>query len=101
MERENRFECITLYTVTHEDLNANKVCAHRVPRDLTQAQKDKRVEDFRWLLELISLGFTVLVHLSYSPDLATCDYVLFDNMMVCLRGCKVANSEELQEAVHE
>lgn len=42
----------TLHTIIHDDLDMKKVCAHWVPRDLTQAQKENRVEVCRRLLQM-------------------------------------------------
>ena len=55
-----------------------------------------------WTVETINrLGFEVLEHPAYSPDLAPVDYHLFGPLKDALRGCRFCTDEEVQRAVHE
>jgi len=47
------------------------------------------------------LGFEVLKHPAYSPDLAPSDYRLFAPLKDALRGCKFSSDEAVQKMVHE
>ena len=53
------------------------------------------------LQTLVKLGFTVLEHSAYSPDLAPSDYHLFVPLKEALRGRRFTSDEEVKEAVHE
>ena len=44
---------------------------------------------------LTKMGIKTVPHLSYSPDLASCDFWLFPK----LRGCRYETIEEMKEAV--
>jgi histone-lysine N-methyltransferase SETMAR len=46
------------------------------------------------------LGFELLQHPPYSPDLAPSDYHIFGPLKEALRGRGFASDEELKEAVH-
>jgi hypothetical protein len=50
---------------------------------------------------LVKLGFEMLDHPGYSPNLAPSDYRLFGPLKDVLRGRRFASVEELKEAVHE
>jgi len=49
----------------------------------------------------VKLGFTVLEHPAYSPDLAPSDYHLFGPLKDALRGRRFASDEGVIEAAHE
>ncbi|KDR08203.1 hypothetical protein L798_01919, partial [Zootermopsis nevadensis] len=51
--------------------------------------------------ELQSLGFTVLPHPPYSPNLVPSDYALFREMKNPLRGHRFPDSDALHDAVRE
>ncbi|CAH2257986.1 jg25254 [Pararge aegeria aegeria] len=51
------------------------------------------------LASLYKMGFDILVHPPYSPDLAPSDYYLFPKMKKELRGKKFSSDEEVKEAV--
>jgi histone-lysine N-methyltransferase SETMAR len=53
------------------------------------------------LQTLVKLGFTVLEHPAYSPDLAPSDYHLFGPLKEALRGRRFTSDKEVKEAVHE
>ena len=53
------------------------------------------------LQTLVKLGFTVLEHLAYSPDLAPSDYHLFGPLKDALRGCRFTWDKGVKKAVHE
>jgi len=53
------------------------------------------------LQTLVKLGFTVLEHPAYSPDLTPSDYHLFGPLKEALRGRQFTSDEEVKEAVHE
>jgi hypothetical protein len=50
---------------------------------------------------LAKLGFKVLDHPTYIPNLAPSDYHLFDPIKDALRGHRFTSDEEVKEAVHE
>ena len=47
------------------------------------------------------LGFEVLQHPAYSPDLAPSDYHIFAPLKDALQGRKFSSDEAVQKAVHE
>jgi len=49
----------------------------------------------------VNLGFTVLEHPAYSPNLAPSDYHLFGPLKDALRGCRFTSDKGVKEAVHE
>jgi len=49
----------------------------------------------------VKLGFTVLEHPAYSPDLAPTGYHLFGPHKDALRGRRFTSDEGVKEAVHE
>jgi len=53
------------------------------------------------LQTLVKLGFMVLEHPAYSPDLAPSDYHLFGPPKEALRGRRFTSDKEVKEAVHE
>jgi histone-lysine N-methyltransferase SETMAR len=53
------------------------------------------------LQTLVKLGFEVLDHPAYSPDLAPSDYNLFGLLKDALRCSHFTSDEEVKEAVHE
>ena len=50
---------------------------------------------------LASLGWTVVPHPPYSPDLASCDFFLFLTMKKTLKGKRYATVEEVKTASQE
>jgi len=50
---------------------------------------------------LASLGWTVIPHPPYSPDLAPCDFFLFPTMKETLKGKRFATVEEVKTALQE
>jgi len=53
------------------------------------------------LQTLVKLGFTVLEHPAYSPDLTPSDYYLFGPLKDVLRGRRFTSDEGVKKAVHE
>jgi len=53
------------------------------------------------LFKLVKMGFTVLEHPAYSPDLASSDYHLFGALKDALRGRRFTSDEGVKEVVHE
>lgn len=51
--------------------------------------------------KVASLGYTVLPHLPYSPDLALSDYALFNKMKEPLCGRKFPTSGDLERGVRD
>jgi len=49
----------------------------------------------------VKLGFTVLEHPAYSPDLTPSDCHLFGPLKEALRGRRFTSDEEVKDAVHE
>jgi len=50
---------------------------------------------------LASLGWTIVPHPPYSPDLALSDFFLFPTMKKTLKGKRFANVEEVKTASQE
>ena len=50
----------TVYTIIHEELKMQKICAKFVPRVLRGDQKERRCHDSREMVELINSDPTVL-----------------------------------------
>jgi hypothetical protein len=48
---------------------------------------------------LAEYGFVRLVHLLYSPDLASCDFFLFDDLREQLMQSTYSTPKELEEAI--
>jgi len=48
--------------------------------------------------KLVELGYELLPHPPYSPDLAPCDFFLFPNLKKSLAGQKFASNEEVVSA---
>ena len=57
----------TVYTIIHEELKMQKICAKFVPRMLREDQKERRCHDSREMVELINSDPAVL------DALVTCD----------------------------
>ena len=53
------------------------------------------------LQTLVKLGFIVLEHPAYSPDLAPSDYHLFGPLKDALKGHQFTSDGGVKEAVHE
>ncbi len=53
------------------------------------------------MLELAVLGFQVLDHPPYSPDLAPMDFRVFPELKASLRGRKFTNLQELRRATRD
>lgn len=79
------------YQMIHDELGFHKVCARWVPRELTA----ETVETIN------HLGFEVLEHPAYSPDLAPSDYHLFGPLKNALRGRRFSTEKEVRGAVHK
>ena len=47
------------------------------------------------------LGYELIPHPPYSPDLAPCDFFLFPNLKIWLGGKKFSSNEEVIVAVNE
>jgi len=53
------------------------------------------------MLDISLLGFEVLEHPPYSPDLAPMDFRVFPEMKACLRGRKFDSVQELRRATRD
>lgn len=51
--------------------------------------------------KLQEMGWKVLPHPPYNPDLAQYDFCLFRSLKDALRGNKIANNEEIKKAVEK
>jgi len=49
--------------------------------------------------KLVELGYKLLPHSLYSPDLAPCDFFLFPNLKKSLAGQKFVSNEEVVAAI--
>ncbi|XP_031630281.1 histone-lysine N-methyltransferase SETMAR-like [Contarinia nasturtii] len=82
--------------IVHEYLGMRKLCAKWVPRELTIDQKQQRVDDsVKTMAKLYELGFELLPHPPYSPDLAPSDYFLFADLKRMLAGKKFSTNEQV------
>ncbi|PNF22656.1 hypothetical protein B7P43_G07101 [Cryptotermes secundus] len=96
------------HQIIHDELGFHKVCARWVPRELTAEHKRKRLLSKKVLLNgnarphmagqtvgtINHLGFEVLEHPAYSPDLAPSDCHLFGPLKDALRGRRFSTDEE-------
>ena len=75
-------------------------------------QRRRRCHDFHYhqdnarphksnesITKLQELGFTILPHPAYSPDIAPSDYYLFAPMKSALAGRNFENAEEIQNCI--
>ena len=53
------------------------------------------------MAKLHELGYELIPHPSYSPDLAPCDFFLFPNLKTWLGGKKFSSNEKVIVAVNE
>jgi len=53
------------------------------------------------MTKLYELGYELIPHPPYSPDLAPCDFFLFPNLKTWLGGKKFSSNEEVIVAVNE
>jgi hypothetical protein len=75
-------------------MGMRKICAKMVPGNLTDQQLDARVSAV-----LTSKCITVMLKTSYSPDLSTCDFFLFQKFKTALKGQHFKSTVEVQKTV--
>lgn len=73
--------------ILHEHLHMKKLNVKWVPHFLDTKQKKKKFKE---------LGWELLPHPPYSPDLAPSDYYLFSNLKKWLAGKKFYSNEEVE-----
>ena len=78
----------TWYKIVSEKFKFRKLCAHWVPRLLTEEQ-------------IRSFGWDQIDHRPYSPDLAPSDFQLFRYLKELLDGKRFATDEKMKEAVQD
>ena len=81
----------SVFTILHDHLSMRKLCSKWVPRLLTVDQK----QSMATMVKLNELGFQLLPHPPYSPDLAPSDYFLFAELKKMLAGKKFRSDEEV------
>jgi hypothetical protein len=69
-------------------MGIHRVAAKFVPRILTAGQKQRQF--------LAKHKMAVIPHSPYSPDLAPCDFFLFPETKLKLKGCRFDTVEEIQ-----
>jgi len=74
-----------------EELGMRKICAKMVPRNLTEQQQDA------WLST--SKCITVIPQPPYSPDLAPCNFFLFQKVKSAVKGHHFELTEDIQRSV--
>ena len=76
--------------IVDEYLDMRKLCSKWVPRTSSQPTKNNNAK-------LQELGFELLPHPPYSPDLAPSDFFLFSDLKRMLAGKKFCADEEVIE----
>jgi hypothetical protein len=77
-------------TLTKE-LGLRKICAKMVPSNLTEKQWDAQLSAI-----FTSKCITTMPQPPYSPDLATCDFYLFQKVKTELKGHNFESTEDIQ-----
>ena len=76
-----------VHQISTEDLHMRKICVKLVPKNLSD------VWEF-----LAQNNITTLPHTPYSPDLASCDFVLLPKLKTHLKGHHFGTVENVQTA---
>uniref|UniRef100_A0A6M2DT53 Putative histone-lysine n-methyltransferase setmar-like protein n=1 Tax=Xenopsylla cheopis TaxID=163159 RepID=A0A6M2DT53_XENCH len=80
-----------VHHIIHEYLGMRKLCAKWMPhQDNAPCHKS-----FKTMEKIVELGFELLPHPPYSPDLAPSDYFLFAHLKRMLAGKKFRTDEEV------
>ena len=99
----------TINSASYCDLLANRLkpairtkCRGLLSKKVLLQHDNARPHVAKATIETINkLGFEVLEHPAYSPDLAPSDYHLFAPLKDALRGRKFSSDESVQKAVHQ
>ena len=95
----------TVYAIVREKLRFSKVSCRWVPKMLTDDHKMQRLmacrayTAARTLAKIEDLGWKLLTHPPYSPDLAPSDFHLFGPLKESMRGIHFQTDEEVKAAV--
>ena len=101
----------TVYAIVREKLHFSKVSCRWVPKMLTDDHKMQRLmasraslrryrkEGDAFLAKIEDLGWKLLTHPPYSPDLAPSDFHLFGPLKESMKGIHFQTDEEVKAAV--
>jgi hypothetical protein len=71
-----------------------KICAKMVPRNLTEQQRDTRLSAI-----LASKCITVMLQPSCSPQLAPCDFFLFQEVKMAVKGHHFESTDDIRSVM--
>jgi hypothetical protein len=83
----------TVHLILTEELGMSKICAKMVSRNLTEQRRDERssaVFDIQCV--------TVTLQPPYSPDLAPCEFFLFQKLKSAVKGHHFESTEDIQNS---
>ncbi|GBP44777.1 hypothetical protein EVAR_86592_1 [Eumeta japonica] len=94
-----------VHKILHEHVVVRKLCTRSIPDNLTEVQKLHRVDWYREMMQRfidgdsnsvqdIVIGIEILVHSSYSPDIAPCNFYLFPKVKEKLREKWFTDAEQ-------
>jgi len=87
------------YQIIHEELGFHKICL--LQESLPQSTSARPHTASQTVETINHLGFGVLEHTAYSPNLAPSDFHLFGPLKNALRGRRFSTEKEVREAVHK
>jgi histone-lysine N-methyltransferase SETMAR len=83
-------------------VDEDKICLTKLSKKLLLLHDNARPHTASQTVETINhLGFEVLEHPAYSPDLASSDYRLFGPLKNALRGRRFSTDKEVREAARK
>ena len=77
-------------------------CRGKLSKGILLQQDNARVLTCKIAMDAVERnGYKLILHPTYSPDLAHRDYFLFPNLKKDIRGCHLQSNEEVLVAVEE
>ena len=90
MESELGISAASIYRILTENLGYIKVCAKFVPHTLKPHEKNLRIFDY--------LTKNRIVTINHSPDMAPCDFYLFEKLHLAMKGKLYDDVDAIQKA---
>ena len=85
----------TMHSILHDSLGLKKLTTRWVPHTLRPYEKVQRSDLCKQTAVIREVGWHLLDHPPYSPDISPSDYFLFSNLKRWLRGRQFADFSEL------